>query len=150
MFRFRLEKVLRYRERREDDEARAMRRAAEVLQQARARRAAQDRFIAALGAEGEARRRAGANVAQWRLLAAFLTVQEEKRRVLLARERSAAAALVAQRARLLAAHRDREVLERLRERQRLVWEEEERRRERRALDEVAARARWGSPQPDLP
>jgi flagellar FliJ protein len=150
MFRFRLEKVLRYRQRREDDEARLLRRAADALRIARERRLAQERFIGDLAREGEARRRGGGDVAQWRLLATFLTVQEERRRVLAAREREAAAAVAKQRERLLAAHRDREVLDRLRERQRLAWEEEQRRRERRFMDEVASRVTRFDLRPDLP
>jgi flagellar FliJ protein len=150
MFRFRLEKVLRHRERREDEEARALRRAVEALRRARERRIAQERFLARLEQDGGAGRLAGADVALRSLLAEFLAVQGEKWRALAQRERELAAAEAAQRARLVAAHRDREVLERLRERQREAWEDEERRRERRAMDEVAARRARGGPQPDLP
>ena len=150
MFRFRLEKVLRHRERREDDEARAHRRALEALRRATERRRGQERLITALAREGEASRRAGGDVRQWGLLASFLAVQEDKRRALLRRECEAAAAAAVQRERLLRAHRDRQVLERLRERQHEAWAEEERRRELRAMDEVAARGAGANAQPDLP
>jgi flagellar biosynthesis chaperone FliJ len=55
------------------------------------------------------------------------------------REREAAAALGAQRQRLLLAHREKEVLVRLEARQRQVWDDEERRRERRELDDLGGR-----------
>ncbi|MHB8079067.1 MAG: flagellar export protein FliJ [Candidatus Krumholzibacteriia bacterium] len=144
MFRFRLAKVLRWRERRVDEEARAMRDAAEALRRARRERTGLESELARLARDGERRRCAGGDVAQWRLLATWLTAQHDRLRLLRVREREAAAALGAQRQRLLQAHREKEVLLRLEERQRQVWEEEERRRERRELDDIGGRRHAGA------
>lgn len=149
MFRFRLAKVLRWRERREDAEARALRQAREALRAARESRQAQERLIASLAAAGERQRRTDGDVTRWQLLAAYLTAQEERLRALRIREREAGAAVEQQRQRLLAAHREREVLTRLEERHRLAWEEQERRRERRELDEIGGQ-RAAAAKPPLP
>ncbi len=143
MFRFRLAKVLRWRERRVDEEARAMRAAAEALRRARRDRARLEAELARLASEGERLRRDGGDVARWRLLATWLTAQTDRLRALQIREREAAVALGAQRQRLLQAHREKEVLLRLEARQRQVWEEEERRRERRELDDIGGRRHAG-------
>jgi flagellar export protein FliJ len=139
MFRFRLAKVLRWRERRVDEEARAMRAAAEALRRARRDRVRLETELTRLAREGERPRRDGGDVAQWRLLATWLTAQTDRLRGLQVREREAATALGAQRQRLLLAHREKEVLVRLEERQRQVWDDEERRRERRELDDLGGR-----------
>lgn len=144
MFRFRLAKVLRWRERRVDEEARAMREAAEALRLARRERTRLEAEMARLAREGERLRRDGGDVAQWQLLAAWLTAQTDRLRLLQARERQAAVALGAQRQRLLQAHREKEVLVRLEERQRQVWDDEERRRERRELDDIGGRRHAGA------
>lgn len=144
MFRFRLAKVLRWRERRVDEEARAMREAAETLRRARRERTRLETELARLAREGERMRHEGGDVAQWRLLAAWLTAQTDRLRLLQVRERQAAVALGAQRQRLLQAHREKEVLVRLEERQRQVWEDEERRRERRELDDIGGRRHAGA------
>ncbi len=143
MFRFRLAKVLRWRERRVDEEARKMRAAAEALRQARRDRVRLETELTRLAREGERPRCEGGDVAQWRLLATWLTVQTDRLRGLQVREREAAAALGAQRQRLLLAHREKEVLVRLEARQRQVWDDEERRRERRELDDIGGRRHAG-------
>lgn len=140
MFRFRLDTVLRHRQRQVDAAARALREAVERLQRAQRERAALAEALRRLAEAGQADRARGREVARWRLLCDYLAAEQSRLRLLATREREAAAEVAARRAQLVEAHRAREALTRLRARRLEDWEMEERRRERRLLDEVAARS----------
>lgn len=142
MFRFRLEKVLRHRQRRVEAEARELRLRTAACAAARRQREQVEAEISAISELGARQRTDGRSLLQWRLLGDYLGRLQARRLVLVAREREAASAQTAQREQLLRAHRAQEVLTRLRERQRMQWEDEERHRQQRQLDEVAARGHW--------
>jgi flagellar export protein FliJ len=138
MFRFRLDKVLRHRRRLVDAAARDLAEATATMNAAQARVAETAERIADF-VEAAARARQ-TDLDPRRLVAErgyrdFLEAQK-------ARHDADLAAAVDQREgareRLVAAHRDQQVLERLEERQRQAWEGEQARRERRQLDEVGA------------
>jgi flagellar export protein FliJ len=135
MFRFRLDKVLRYRSRLVDREAQRLKEAADALQAVIRRREDLQRSIAALIREGEEERRRG-DVQLWRLRADYLRALQARLTGLRGAERRARAAVEEQRRRLLEAHRRRLVLEKLKEHQHAAWAEQERRRERKRMDEV--------------
>ena len=138
MFRFRLERVLQHRQREVDSRSRDVATAHAQLQQAEATVADAVNQLQSYRAEVTARRQGSLDAMALQL---STTWQDE-----LVTRRSAAEDLVVESRRTLVtvqehlqqAWRDREVLERLRQRQRQEWEEEEARRERRALDEIGA------------
>jgi flagellar FliJ protein len=138
MFRFRLERVLQHRQREVDSRSREVATAHADLQQAEATVADALGQLQRYGAEVAARRQGSLDATSLQRNTAW---QGE-----LVTRRSAAEVLAAESRRRLAtvqehlqqAWRDREVLERLRQRQRQEWEQEEARRERRALDEIGA------------
>ena len=138
MFRFRLERVLRQRHRQVDACSREVAEAEAALQGAAraveeaARELQQCRRDSAAGLGGPLDARSLMRAAAW---------QEE----LVARLRSREAVMAqaqqdteAARTRLQQAWRDREAIERLRERHHEEWRQEEARRERRELDEIGA------------
>ncbi len=140
MFRFRLEKVLRYRERIVDREARKLQgilSAAFLLERENAR----------LDGECEAAtRREGArgfDLVRMRLLADFTGERRRQVRRNIERIRRIRAEAEQQRLILLAAQRDKQVLEQLRERQLATWQEQDRREDRKRMDEVAT-LRYGT------
>ena len=139
MFRFRLERVLRWRRRQADLEARklhALLAGLRALDRERERIAAEMRRLAAAAAPRPGR---PLDLQQAQRTTAWL----ESRRILLARlaerrralERDAAR----QRDRWRAARQRQDVLERLRERRREEWLMAERRRDQKRMDEVAGR-----------
>ena len=138
MFRFRLERVLQHRQREVDSRSRDVATAHADLQQAEATVADAVDQLQRYRAEVAARRQGSLDATSLRRNTAW---QGE-----LVTRRSTAEAVVAESRRMLAteqehlqqAWRDREVLERLRQRQRQEWEEEQAGRERRALDEIGA------------
>ena len=138
MFRFRLERVLQHRQREVDSRSRDVATAHADLQQAEATVADAVNQLQSYRAEVAARRLGSLDAMTLQLNTAW---QDE-----LVTRRSAAETLVVERRRTLEtvqehlqqAWRDREVLERLRQRQRREWEEDQARRERRALDEIGA------------
>ncbi len=138
MFRFRLDKVLRYRSRLVEREAQRLKEAADALQAVIRRREDLQRSIATVMHEGEQERRRGGDVRLWQLRADYLRALQLRLAGLRGAERRARAAMEEQRRRLLEAHRRRLVLEKLKERQHAVWADEERRRERKQMDEVGA------------
>jgi len=138
MFRFRLDKVLRYRSRLVEREAQRLKEAADALQAVIRRREDLQRSIATVMREGEQERRRGGDVRLWQLRADYLRALQLRLAGLRGAERRARAAMEEQRRRLLEAHRRRLVLEKLKERQHAVWADEERRRERKQMDEVGA------------
>ena len=138
MFRFRLERVLQHRQREVDARSREVAEAQLAVQRAESGLAAASRRLHLSRAESAARRQGSLDATE---LQRGLAWQDE----LVARREAAAGVLAAARGELAAAQerlqqawRDREVLERLRQRQREEWEQEQARRERRALDEIGA------------
>ncbi|MCP4572088.1 MAG: flagellar export protein FliJ [bacterium] len=133
-FRFRLEKVLRYRRRVVDQRSRQVAAAEMVLAAVDNRIAALRRYLDELpvpdGSGGTIDVRARLELAAW-------YNRQERALEQLGAERQAAADEVADRRQdLSAAFQDREVLERLRQRKREEWVAEEGRRERLELDEI--------------
>ena len=126
MFRFALEPLLEMRKRIEDA-------ACASFERARRGRAAACAEVAAL--EDELRRCAGAG-GSGALLGAVASALDARVRL----AGAAQAALDEARALLIAASRDRKVVELLRERQRAAYDAERRRHEQRDLDEANARA----------
>jgi flagellar protein FliJ len=137
MFRFRLERVLRHRQRQVDAWSR------EVAAAERALRAAEcevQRARAVIDAQNEAAVSQRSGPVDVSGLQRDLAWQDALHRELERRSRQAISAaddLAQARTRLEAAWRDREVLARLRERQREEWRREEARRQQREIDEVA-------------
>ena len=140
MFRFRLEKVLRHRERIVDREARK-------LQGILTAAALLDRENERLGRECEAAAARevahGFELDRMKRLSEFTVGRREQIRRNAERARRIRAEAEQQRQILLAAQRDKKVLEQLRERQLADWQELERREDRRRMDEVAS-LRYGT------
>ncbi len=138
MFRFRLASVLDHRARLVEAEARELHRREAELQSVRRRRRERRRLTE------DAARRAGSGpleIEQRRRLAVWLDRQRELDVVDATSERELDSRAEAQRLRLLEAQRGKSVLEKLRERQLRQWEDGERRREQKELDEIGARRR---------
>ncbi|MBA4378041.1 MAG: flagellar export protein FliJ [Gemmatimonas sp.] len=140
MFRFRLEKVLRHRERVVDREARKLQgilSAALLLERENARIDAE--------CEAASRREGGCGFDLVRMQR--LNDYTGERRRLIGRNaeriRRLRAEAEQQRQILLAAQRDKKVLEQLRERQLAAWQEQDRREDRKRMDEVAT-LRYGT------
>ena len=150
-FRFRLERVLRLRQRQVETVSRelAAARSALAAAEADARRAARD--LQTSRQEAAAARQGWLDPAQLARLGAWHDAQRrvvERRQAEVADAQQAVAAV---QARLQEAWRDREVLERLRERQYQQWRLEEARRERRDLDEIGSiRAAMGAATMTVP
>ncbi len=146
MFRFRLEKVRRWRRRLEDAEARAHRRAQEELRRARREVRRQQELLADLERQPEP----GEDVQFLILRSAWRERLHRELDRLRQAEAAAAAAVERRRRDLIEAHRRREVLERLARSERERWEREQARRERKDLDEVAGNRAARRPRPELP
>ena len=146
MFRFRLEKVLRYRRRLVDEQAGALKEAREILDRIRDERNRLEQEIARLVAEGDRVRRRTHDASLWRRQADFICSQEERLGLLGAREDEAARQVEEEREKLLEAHRDQQVLEKLEETQRAEWQREQGRLERKDLDEIGAIRAHGARQ----
>ncbi len=138
MFRFKLAKVLRYRRRRMEAEARklhAIESAAQVLERENVRMAARCRELAlaekpeVTSADLEHKRRLTEFTRGQGLL--ILRNEQEARSI---RNRAAV-----QRRILLAAQRDKRVLELLRDRHWAAWEQQQRHLEQKSTDEIASR-----------
>ena len=134
-FRFRLEKVARYRRQLVDEQSRAVARAGRVVATIEARMAALDDDIARQRARGAC---GGPDVSVRGMMSRTLWIEhlvgireDHARELAVAR-----LAFDAERAKLAAAWRDQEILEKLRAQQKAAWEAEERRRENRDLDEI--------------
>jgi flagellar FliJ protein len=145
-FRFPLQRLLEHRERLEEERRAAFAEAqdavrrilAEILRTRATRDAARDN-LEAVDAPGAADRRRGLVLYADFLDARLGSLHTE----VAARRRDEVAA----RAALLAATRDRKILERLRERRRAEHRRREGRAEQRATDEIGARAGRGRPEP---
>jgi len=138
MFRFRLERVLQHRQREVDARSREVAAIQRALQEREDRLAQAGRQLQQCRAELAARRHGELDPGALQRATAW---QEELVTRRQTAEQDLAAArldLNAAQERLQQAWRDREVLERLRQRQRQEWQQEEARRERRALDEIGA------------
>jgi len=138
MFRFKLDQVLRHRRRRMEAEARklhAIESAAVALERANARMEARCRELAARGAPLAT----DADLQRQQRLAEFtrgqgLRILHNEAEARTIREKAAE-----QRRILLAAQRDKRVLELLRDRHREAWDLEQRRLDQKRTDEIAAR-----------
>jgi flagellar export protein FliJ len=139
VFRFRLAKVLNHRRRIVEDEARRMQELAAELNRLLSRRHAFFADIEEAGRAAHGARRGTVDIALERSAAAF--VEGRRRQIAMLDERVAAqeAVVESQRKVLVAAQQEVSVLERLEERQRADWEQEQRRMEQKFLDEVAGR-----------
>ena len=138
MFRFRLSKVLKFRTRHMEAEARklhAIESAARQLELENDRIAARCRQLA----DEEAGSVSGLDLGVKRRLAEYM----KGRRIQIRRNIEEAAAIRVraekQRQVLLAAQRETRVLELLRDKQRSAWNEDRRRRDQKITDEIAAR-----------
>jgi flagellar FliJ protein len=138
MFRFRLEKVRRLRSRLVDERARELRATIERLVAVDVRVAALDAEIRRYGDLAVATDAERLDVERLQQRCAWLARLRAERDRVLETRREAAVAVGQARERLVIAHRDREVLDRLRERQEEAWREREERNERKRLDEIAA------------
>jgi len=140
MFRFRLEKVLRHRDRLVDREARK-------LQGILSAAVRLERENERLGREcQEAAQREtdhGFDLARMRRLSDFTGGRRQQIRRNAERARRIRDEAEQQRLILLAAQRDKKVLEQLRERQLAAWREQQRREDRKLMDEVAS-IRYGT------
>lgn len=139
MFVFRLERVLCYRERLRDEQARRLREAAARLEAVHAEQETIRREMAAVIRHGAATRQEQVDVSLLSMHAAYLVRQQQR-----LAEHSERAAVLAdevagQRQLLVKAQQAVEVLEQLKERRHREWQEQERRRELKALDEIGAR-----------
>ena len=139
MFQFRLAKVLNHRRRIVEDEARRMQELAAELNRLLSRRRDYDADIEEAGRAAHGARRGTVDIGLERSAAAF--VEGRRRQILLLDVRiSEQEDLVEKQRRVLvAAQREVSVLERLEEQQRAEWEQEQRRRQQKFLDEVAGR-----------
>ncbi len=142
MFTFRLEKVLRHRAHRVDEESRELRRIEGEIVQLQVMRADVANDIMQLSAAGARERARGADVDSWRRLAEWIDSRRRDLQRFEAAERELHKQAERQRQRLLAARREREVLENLKERQRRLWAEGNRRLEQKELDDIGGRAHW--------
>jgi flagellar export protein FliJ len=140
MFRFRLEKVLRHRERIVDREARKLQgilSAALLIERENARIDAE--CEAAAGREGAR----GFDLVRMQRLNDYTGERRRQIRRNAERIRRLRAEAEQQRQILLAAQRDKKVLEQLQERQLAAWQEQDRREDRKRMDEVAT-LRYGT------
>lgn len=138
MFRFRLERVLQHRQRQVDARSRDVAVAQADLQQAEATVADALVQLRRYRAEVAARRRGELDAASLQQHTGWQDELVTRQSVAEARVEESRQQLATVQGHLQQAWRDREVLERLRQRQRQEWEQEEVRRERRALDEIGA------------
>ncbi|MBK7702039.1 MAG: flagellar export protein FliJ [bacterium] len=140
MFRFRLEKVLRHRDRIVDREARKLQGILSAAVQL-------DRENERLGRECDAAAARevahGFELDRMKRLSEFTVGRRVQIRRNAERARRIRAEAEQQRQILLAAQRDKKVLEQLRERQLADWQELERREDRKRMDEVAS-IRYGT------
>jgi flagellar FliJ protein len=150
MFRFRLQKVLEYRSRLVDQQSVKLQEATRLWQhiQRAGERLAAD--IAAMTRRDHLLRQAGQSVTFWALQTGYLVGQKVKLADLRQQESEAAEEVARQREKLLAARRDKEVLEKLAMRHRQEWIREQNRRERKEMDEVGAMRAARTRQTDLP
>lgn len=149
MFSFRLEKVLRYRERKVDEEARCLKQLQDVLRQVLGERNALNERIAALVQRDARTRHQCPDARLWQLQANYVTSLRQRLACIRQREAAAALEVESQRQKLLAAHREQVVMEKLKERRYAAWRQEQRRRERKEMDEVGSRHRSGRFAPSL-
>jgi len=150
MFRFRLQRVLRYRARLEDQQARRVQQAAATLQKLRGRQALVRATMKKLALDGAADRQHTPSIWLWRLQTEYLVKQQTLLDLLGLEELAAQDELRKQQQLLTKAHQDREVLERLKEQQRRQWQQEEQRRERKQMDEIGSQRAWRHGATHLP
>ena len=135
-FRFRLAKVLKVRERVLEQRTREVAAAERARQQCREREQELAAAYAQVAQAAPAAAGAVLDVRDLAELALRLRRLGERRAEASRRTRLATAELEVQRGRLTAAWRDAEVLRKLESRRREQWEEEQRRRDGRQLDEI--------------
>lgn len=138
MFRFRFARLLKYRRRIVDDRARAVKEATEVLEAARDREKTVLQNILKLTRQCASSREQAPSVEQNRQQADFLQAWRADLETLRHRCAEAEQGVATAQADLVVAYRDQEVLEQLQRRQREAWEADQRRRERKLLDEIGS------------
>ena len=138
MFRFRFASLLKYRLSIVDERARTVKEAAEYL--AAAKRSEQEALqqIVRLTRQCARVREQSPDAERQRQQSNFLTAWRRDLDTLRQRQEEAATSLAVAQENLVAAYRDQEVMEQLERRQRLTWETEQRRRERKLLDEIGS------------
>lgn len=140
MFRFRLEKVLRHRERIVDREARKLQ---GILSAALLLERENERLDGECEAAARREGAQGFDLVRMQRLNDFTGERRCQVRRNAERIRRIRAEAEQQRLILLAAQRDKKVLEQLRERQLAAWQEQDRREDRKQMDEVAT-LRYGT------
>ncbi len=139
MFRFRLEKVLQHRRREVEARSREVASRREVHARARAAHEQAARELQqAREAAAAARGQGPLDAAALARTGAWFDARQAELHRLAEHVAGAAADVEAAQERLTTAWQDREVLERLRDRQHRDWRQEQARRERRALDEIGS------------
>ena len=138
MFRFRFARLLKYRQNIVEERAREVKAAAEDL--AMTKRSEQEALqqIVRLTRQCASGREQSPDAARQGLQADFLAAWRRDLDTLRQRQVDAAEALAAAQEGLVTAYRDQEVMEQLERRQRQTWETEQRRRERKLLDEIGS------------
>ncbi|MFH1844471.1 MAG: flagellar export protein FliJ [bacterium] len=150
MFRFRLQRVLRYRVRLEDQQARRVQQAAATLQKIRGRQELVRATMKTLAQDGAEVRNQSPSIWLWRMQTDYLARQQTLLDALALDEMAAQDELRKQQQLLTRAHQDREVLERLKAKQHREWQQEEQRRERKQMDEVGSQRAWRHGATHLP
>ena len=139
MFRFRLEKVLKHRRRIVDRESRNLQGILAELNGVRARQNSYRTDIEIAARAAHHARGAIVDIAVEQSTSAFVTGRRRMLQALGQEEAAVRRRVEAQRHVLIVAQREVAVLEKLEEKQRQEWELDSRRRERRAMDEIAGR-----------
>ncbi len=141
MFRFRLEKVLRFKQRRTEQQARVLRRVRDELNDLLRRRRQLEDDARRYVDEAHRARLGGAGLDRWMRQTSRLAWLRDESEALVARIGAARRRVDEEREQLVELHREQEAFERLREQRRQQWREAEARRRRKEMDEVAGRLR---------
>ncbi len=141
MFRFRLEKVLRFKQRRTEQQARVLRRVRDELNDLLRRRRQLEDDARRYVDEAHRARLGGAGLDRWMRQTSHLAWLRDESEALVARIGAARRRVDEEREQLVELHREQEAFERLREQRRQQWREAEARRRRKEMDEVAGRLR---------
>lgn len=139
MFRFRLAKVLKHRRRIVDQESRRLQEILIEMNGVLSRRNSYRSDIEVAARAAHRARGVHVDIAVEQAASAFVTGRRNMLVALAKEEEAVRRRVEAQRRVLLTAQRDVSVLEKLEEKQRAEYETEVRRRDRRAMDEVAGR-----------
>jgi flagellar export protein FliJ len=150
MFTFRLEKVRRHRERQVDHCSQAVQRASLTLAVILRERGALNRLRTQAADQADQDRRHSRQVSLWRWQGNYLAALRRRDLLLDEKELVARRELERRRQELQAAHRNSQVLEKLKERQLRQWEAAQWRLERKQMDEIGSRLARDKAQKLLP